>query len=182
MNPPADPGGTYSVSRSVGFATFMRPAGLFIHDFVPINLPFGALVGAFAHYVGPDMIRDLVIEAWQAELAELMRVIGGTEESDLQPSVSVKVGEPRSRRDALVVPLEWESDSDGWIAPIEADLEVVAYGPRRSHLHILGTSVLPPGVDSCSERASLEHRLTVAVVRHVLFALAAAITTEVGRS
>ena len=111
-----------------------------------------------------------------------MRVIGGTEESDLQPSVSVKVGEPRSRRDALVVPLEWESDSDGWIAPIEADLEVVAYGPRRSHLHILGTSVLPPGVDSCSERASLEHRLTVAVVRHVLFALAAAITTEVGRS
>ena len=160
----------------------MRPTGVFIHDFVAINLPFGALVGAFSHYVSSEMIGQLVIEAWKAEVAELTRVIGTGEDPDQDPSVTVKVGQPRSRRDALVVPVEWESDSPGWIAPIEADLEVVAYGPRRSHLHILGTSLLPPGVSDCSERASLEHRLTVAVVRHVLFALAGAITSEVGRS
>jgi len=181
MSSLADHGGTFSVSKSVGFASFMRPAGLFIHDFVPINLPYGALVGAFAHYVGPDMIRELVLEAWRSEIADLAKVLGTDHDLGISPSVTVVVGEPRSRRDALVVPLEWASNSDCWIPPIHADLEVVAYGPRRSHLHILGTSALPPDVSSCSERASLEHRLTVAIVRHVLFALASAIASQVGR-
>ncbi len=151
---------------------------LSIHDFVRIDLPMSAVVGAFTHYVRPELLGRLVIEAWDAELSEVGREIEGqalrptTLVEQTPASIEVFTGAMRARQDSVVIPVAWRSRSSDWIPPLQADLELAAFGPRRTHLHLLGFSELPPGVRSCSFRASLDHRLTVAFVRHVLGSLA----------
>lgn len=144
---------------------------LTVHDFVRVELPFGAVVGAFTHFVSPELLGGLVLAAWESERSEAFRVAGATEPSE-QPAVGVILGAARSRRDALVIPIQWASVSAAWIPPLHADLELVGFGPSRTHLHVLGRSELRPGVAPGSDGASLEHRLTVALVRHVLMSLA----------
>lgn len=168
----------FQSSRPGNYPDFVRPNALFVHDFVGIDLPFGAVVGAFAHYVSPDLLGRLVLDAWAQELAEMGRAVAFGRDDHTDATLAVAVGTPRARRDALVVPVRWRADSEHWVPPVEADLEIVAFGTARSHLHILGVSELPAGVAPCSDQASLEHRLTVALVRHVIFSLAGNIAGE----
>lgn len=148
------------------------PSGLFIHDFTRIDLSFGAVVGAFTHFVEPKLLGRLVLEAWRAELAEVGREIRHRPAATDTSGVEVIVGQMRTRDDSVIIPILWRSATNEWVPPLQADLEVASFGPNRSHLHLLGLSALPDGVAACSHRASLEHRLTVAVTRHFLASLA----------
>lgn len=155
---------------------------LYIHDFVRVDLPFDAVVGAFTHFVDTDLIRRLVAMAWTDESGALAAALANRHREDPHhPSeVAVHFGQPRVRRDAVVVPVRWATCSERWVPPLEADLEIVGFGPYRSHLHVLGRSQLQPQTAQFTDRASLEHRLAVAVVRHVLRLLADAVTSGAG--
>ena len=153
-------------------------SGLFVHDFVRVELPYDAVIGAFAYFVSPELIGEIVADAWRCETSEAGRVLA-IAESGTQPSVEVRLGPRRSRRGALVIPISWQAGSTAWVPSLQADLEVVSFGPDRTHLHILGLSWLPPESVPGSDRASLDHRLTVALVRHVLVSLADTLVAEV---
>ena len=150
---------------------------LTVHDFVPVELPLDAVVGAFAHFVTEDRIARLVDEAWDRERSWIRD--GGIEGADADidldgPSpcgVVVQLGEQRSRRDAAIMSITWAADT-GWVPPLYADIELVDFGPRRTHLHVLGNSQLRSTTKLFTRRASLEHRLAVSLVRQVLTDLA----------
>lgn len=162
----------WEILQTVGAGSTTQRGGLFVHDFVPVDLPFDSVVGAFAHFVNPELLATLAAEAWVAESAEAGRVLHPIEMTSAErPVVDAVLGPPRTRRDALIVPIAWRQSSNRWIPSLDADLEIVAFGPGRTHIHVLGMSALGPATAPCSDRASLEHRLTVATVRHVLVAL-----------
>lgn len=155
---------------------------LSVHDFVRIDLPFDAVVGAFANFVTTDLLRGLIVEAWNEESAEVGNALARTPESETTDHVAVRLGEQRGRQDAVILPITWTASVGRWVPPLHADLEIAQFGPNRTHLHVLGLSQLRPDTVPLSDRASLEHRLAVAVVRHVLFSLANMITQSSGWS
>ncbi|MDH3681024.1 MAG: hypothetical protein OEV40_13880 [Acidimicrobiia bacterium] len=146
--------------------------GLFIHDFVRVDLPFDAVVGAFRYFVSGELIGRLVADAWLRETAEAGRVLGAEDQHGPEPPVDATLGPHRPREGALVIPIAWRPAAERWVPSLQADLELVSFGPHRTHLHVLGLSQLPPWTTPCTDRASLDHRLTVALVRHVLSELA----------
>lgn len=163
----------------------MSPApssGLFIHDFVKVDLPYDAVVAAFTYFVSPALISQLAVEAWRCESAEVGRVLASVSENDgaADTTVEAKLGPIRARDGALALSLSWRADSGGWLPGLDADLEIAGFGPDRAHLHVLGLSQLPPGIAPCTDRASLDHRLTVAFVRHVIASLAELLVARAG--
>lgn len=170
-------GASYAI-RLEGVELDKPPSSLFVHDFVRLDVAFGTVVGAFANFVSAEIIAALVREAWMAESAVLrQKMTLDVDEGNL--NLKVTIGTPRARREALVLPISWSCDSAPWVPPLDADLEAVAFGPASTHLHILGTSSVSPHTRPCTDQASLEQRIAVAMVRHVLFALAEKILTEV---
>ncbi|MEM7337282.1 MAG: hypothetical protein AAF467_01475 [Actinomycetota bacterium] len=154
-------------------------APVVIHDFVRVDLPFDAVVAAFAHSVGPDLLSALVDRAWTEEVAEITR----RDALRIEPlshdhAIDAWIGPYRSRLDTVIVPISWRSSRDTWMPPLDADLEIVGFGTDRTHLHVLGRSSLPPCAVPFTERASLNHRLAVALVRHVLCDLATQLVTD----
>lgn len=154
------------------FAASAPVGGLFIHDFVRVDLPFDAVVGAFRYFVSGELIGRLVADAWLREMAEVGRVLGSEGRGEPEPPVAAVLGPHRPREGALVIPISWRPAAERWVPSLQADLELVSFGPHRTHLHVLGLSDLPPGTTPCTDRASLDHRLAVALVRHVLSELA----------
>ena len=168
-------------SPSAGEVFSARPIVqcLSIHDFVRVDLPIDAVLGAFAHFVTPQLIEQLVRDAWTKEIAAARPNVHN-EDASPPPPITVTIGDRRSRLDAVVVPIRWARASGDWLPPLDADLEIVAYGRSSTHLHVLGHSQLHPATELLTARASLEHRLAVALVRHVLAELAAAVTQASG--
>jgi hypothetical protein len=151
---------------------------LTIHDFVRVDAPFDAIAGAFVHHVSPELIGRLVLQAWTAELTEASEELVAETHLPEARAVDVWIGSIRTRSDALIIPIAWRPMTPAWVPPLQADLEVVAFGPRRSHLHVLGRSALRDGVVPSTYRASLDQRLTVAMVRRFLDALAHSISSS----
>jgi hypothetical protein len=118
----------------------------------------------------------LVLQAWTAELTEASEELVAETHLPEARGVDVWIGSIRTRSDALIIPIAWRPMTPAWVPPLQADLEVVAFGPRRSHLHVLGRSALRDGVVPATYRASLDQRLTVAMVRRFLDALAISIS------
>lgn len=157
-----------------------RPAAMSIHDFYGVDLPFQSAAGGFANFVSDRLLSNLVAEAWAAESSEVGRALGYGDAGPVLAVVEAWTGQPRPRADALVLPIAWAGETAEHgrpqpIPPIEADLELVAFGAARSHLHLLGVSRLRPGTHGRTSRASLEQRLAVAMVRHVLVSLASSL-------
>jgi hypothetical protein len=153
-----------------------------VHDFIRVDLPFDAVVGAFTHFVTSDLVCHLVADAWADQSAELDDVLPDLAEDRQLTRVVVSFGDRRARRGALILPIAWDTMSGQWIPPLEADLEIVSFGPERTHLHVLGQSQLRPRTPLFTERASLEHRLAVAVVRQFLRLLAEVVSTNASPS
>lgn len=142
-----------------------------VHDFVSMDLAFDDAVAAFARQATTELIEQLLIEAWLAEL----NAVGagcpdGVPRSD--PKVVVELGPTRNRSDTTFFPLRWESCGGTWLAPLDADLEIIRFGPDRTHLHVLGISRPPPDGVAAPPVVHRTKRLTEAFVRHFLTALA----------
>ena len=150
---------------------------LAIHDFVRVDLPVDAVLGAFEHFVSSQMVERLVLQAWTVEVSETS---GDGDRSPPGP-VAVTLGARRGRRDAVMVPIRWVASS-GWLPPLDAELEIVGYGSSSTHLHVLGQSQLQPSTSPRTAKASLEHRQAVALVRRVLLELADMVTRSSGWS
>lgn len=139
----------------------------FVHDFAGIDLPLSSVVCAIDIIATPSLIQEFVATAWMHEI----RALDATEHQTLArtpPLVDVVFGEQRARSDAVILPVAWHGVSTPWIPPLDADVEFAAFGPQRTHVHLYGSSELPPDAPPASVSASLAQRLTVAVVRHVL--------------
>ena len=162
------------------FASAGESRCLYVHDFIRVDLPFDAVVGAFTHFVTSDLMCQLVANAWDTEASELADVLPEESTPKQSPAVVVTLGDRRARRDALIFPLSWTTFSDEWVPPLDADLEIASFGPGRTHLHVLGQSQLRPRTPLYTDRASLEHRLAVAVVRHFLRLLADVVSANAG--
>jgi hypothetical protein len=145
---------------------------VFLHDFFPIEQGFPVAGYPFVATMGPALIDRLVCEAWQRN-RQVARDAGLHVGECRSGETGSFVGPARHRTDAIIVPMGW-SGTTSWIAPLEADLELAAFGAGRSHLHLLGRTELPSGVASHSSEASLCQRLAVSVVRHVIIGLAEA--------
>lgn len=152
---------------------------VFVHDFLGIDLPFRTILDVIGSTATTTAIERMVCAAWQAEVQAL-------DESQSRlvlhaaPDLRVAMGSPRRRHDAIVLPVSWRCYSIEWVPPVDADLELAAFGPERTHLHLYGRSELPPGQVPASEEASLSHRLAVAVVRHVLTLFIDDLNTHLG--
>ncbi len=147
------------------------PSPIFVHDFVPLDESWSQAAGDFLVALSSPLLTGLVIESWNAEVG--VAAGAGLAVGPCRPGdVTVTIGEGHRRRDAVIVPISWQTEGTGWVAPLEADLELAAFGPRRCHLHLLGRSSLPSSVPPLTTAASLYQRLTVAVVRHVLVGVA----------
>lgn len=140
---------------------------LFVNDFVAMDVSVDTAIQLFGGVATPALVRDLVLEAWRAEVAALDSALAHFGAHD-EPVVEVEMGPARWRRDAVVIPLRWWAGSGDWMPPLEGDLELASFGPGRTHLHVLGRSRLPLGESLHSEASSLRQRFTVAMVRHVL--------------
>lgn len=141
-----------------------------VDDFVSVDRSFGDAVAAVAR-VTSKSIERLLIEAWLAELDAVgLEDPGSVLRSE--PQVVVELGPTRHRSDTTFLPLRWSSCGGSWMAPLDADLEVIRFGPGRTHLRLLGISRCPPDAGAAPPVVQRANRLTEAFVRHFLTTLA----------
>lgn len=154
----------------------MAAAATFVHDFIALDLPFEVVVATVDTTSTTATLEHIVAESWQAEVSALHASRGRTR-AHPEVSVTVTVGTPRRRPDAVIIPIRWRSASSEWVPPLDADLEIAAFGPSRTHVHVYGQSAAghDPGAGGVS---TLHHRLPVALVRHVLVLLAEHIAAD----
>lgn len=155
----------------------MAAGTTFVHDFIAMDLPVEVVVAAIEAESTAVILQDIVADAWNAELAAL-DASRGHAIRHVEIRATVTVGTPRRRPDAVIVPIRWRSTSTEWMPSLDADLEVAAFGPSRTHLHLYGQSALGDDPDE-SGQTTLRHRLPVALVRHVLVLLTEHITVGV---
>lgn len=141
---------------------------MFVHDFVQVDRPFPAVLALMADLLGAGA-EDLVQEAWNVDCHMWCDTYGlETDEVSLSSPIRVEVGPPRSRLEAVVVPLRWAQPKARLVPAVEADLEIAALGSRRSDLHILGRYDLGADVDMEPHDAQIAHRVTVSAMRRLL--------------
>ncbi|MEM7092092.1 MAG: hypothetical protein AAF567_03750 [Actinomycetota bacterium] len=157
-----------------------RPAGTdsgeprpstFIHDFVPLGAAFGPAAARVLVALNPWSLPRVIADAYNVERSAAAIELGAGRV--VPDEVTVVVGRPRWRADAVVVPVAVRAaPRSGLPIELEADVEVASFGSDRCHLHLLGRAKLPAGTVPMSAEASIFGRLVVAVVRHALDALA----------
>mgnify|MGYP001820179039 CR=1 FL=1 len=170
-------------ATTVDAAGAVRPVGdtpVFVHDFAPLDVAFADAFIALTELLDHRTLAGIVATSWNSEVASdhLLHV-------DHHPCASadidIRLGHYRERGDAVIVPLAWESVAE-WVSPLDADIELAAFGRWRSHLHIVGRSRLAPGTRTQTARAITEQRLAAAVVRRVINAIADRLVLQVGRT
>ncbi|MCB0997556.1 MAG: hypothetical protein KDB21_20840 [Acidimicrobiales bacterium] len=144
---------------------------MFVHDFVHVDRPLGAIVGHFGPLADP-WLGALVVAAWN-DISEDWAAAGiDPTELAVGAGLRVKLGLPRFRDDGLIVPISWPPGDRRFVPGLEADLELASFGPDRTHIQLLGRYRFPAGVDRFTREGSLAHRITVAGVRRFLELLA----------
>jgi len=141
---------------------------MFVHDFVQVDRPFPAVLALMADLLGAG-VEDLVHEAWKVDCRMWCDTYDlESDEVSLSSQIRVEVGPPRSRLEAVVVPLRWAQPKARLVPAVEADLEIAALGSLRSDLHILGRYDLGADVDMEPHDAQIAHRVTVSAMRRLL--------------
>ena len=149
----------------------VAPQQMFVHDFVHVDRPLADIVGRFGPLADP-WLGALVVAAW-ADIREEWAAAGvDPTELIVSSGLRVSLGMPRFRDDGLIIPITWPPGERRFVPGIEADLELASFGPRRTHVQLLGRYRFPPGIDRWSREGSVAHRITVAGVRRFLQLLA----------
>lgn len=143
---------------------------IFVHDFVPLDVPLDEAAEAAFALLDAALIASFVATACNREASRELDAIGHRPVRDAD--LVVTIDPPRNRVDAVIVPISWQAVDPSVAVPLDADIEIAAYGRNRCHVHLLGRTRLKPGIRPISAEASLYGRLSVAVVRHVLDQLA----------
>lgn len=140
---------------------------MFVHDFVHVARPFPSVVDAFVCRVQPAL-GQLVHAAWADDAPGWLHL--GVSERELIPlnPVPVTIGEPRTRRDAVVFPISWPWSSARWFPELDADLEIARLDLHRTDLQLMGRHRFPPSVERWSAEESSANRVTVSAIRRLL--------------
>jgi hypothetical protein len=144
---------------------------MFVHDFVRLSLPYDEVLVRFGAKLDP-WLGMLVASAWRHDLDTWTAI--GVAEKDLSPPtvVSVRLGIPRQRDGQTIVPITWPPGHGRFVSGLDADLEIVACGPDKTDVQLLGRYEFTDGVERWSAEASLAHRIAVTAVRRFLELLA----------
>ncbi len=139
---------------------------MFVHDFAIVQMPVDEAVAAFGAKVSSLALAPLVLNAWEADAGLLVATGLGDRATIVATSVQVEINLRRSRSDATIVNIKWRGN--GWLPALDADLELVAFGDQRTHLHLMGRYDLPTSVERYSSTGSLIQRVMVVAVRSFL--------------
>jgi hypothetical protein len=122
-------------------------------------------------------------EAWLPELAERADATGAAYLTEVGfgegvrrvgRRVTVRVHPGQDVGEAWVLPIAWEAVGPGGLFPtLEADIEVAALGPARTHLSLSGRYRPPGGMMGRIADRALFHRVAEATVKDFLDRLAA---------
>ncbi len=118
----------------------------------------------------PDTsISRLVRDAWNRHTALLAAQGAG------RPTQRVGIDRRghHFRGDAAIINVAWNGDGD--LPDLDADLELVSFGPDATHLHLMGRYDLPPQIERFTDLGSLVHRVMVMTVRCFLTELGTAL-------
>jgi hypothetical protein len=144
---------------------------MFVHDFIELDLPLEVVLDTLAGDVELPL-DELVASAWTLTV--------GTWDGDDAPAaalaaphgISVTLGSLRFRRRSVVVALGWSDGGHPWFPALDADLEIVALGSRRTNLHLMGRYRFGPTAPPWSDLGTTANLFTVLTVRRFLALLA----------
>jgi hypothetical protein len=143
---------------------------MFLHDFVEIDLPMEVVLDTLAGDVDLPL-GQLASRAWGESLASW--------DGDPLPGpapamdqMEVALGALRFRERSVILGLAWSGHGSPWVPTLDADLEIVALGSRRTNLHLLGRYRFGPTVPQWSATDSTVNLLTIISVRRFLTLLA----------
>ena len=138
---------------------------MFVHDFTSVPLPVDVAIRAFAT-MPAEFLGALVSGIWNSEAPILQSACAAGSAQIATTAAHVELHSHRLRHDAAVIAVRWRGD--GWLPSLDADLELVSFGPDTTHLHIMGRYELPECVDRFTDTGSLLQRMMVVVIRNFL--------------
>jgi hypothetical protein len=142
---------------------------MFLQDFVRVDRPLAAVIVGFERDVVPRL-GVLVRDAWLAE-SDFGALGDPTGEI---PPVPVEVGPRRKRPDGVVYSLAWPARASLALPEFDADLELAALSPTRTHLELSGQSRFL-SVEPWSDDDRRANRRGMAAVAGMLVAIATVI-------
>lgn len=139
---------------------------MFVHDFTAVPVAVEEAVHRLsAPSTGPEL-EEIVRVAWNSH-TEFLAALDTTEESRVPATrVHIRLDGHRLRGDTGVINLRWHGD--GRLPTLDADLELAAFGPESTHLHLLGRYDPPNCPDICECKGKMHQRVMVSVVRQFL--------------
>lgn len=142
-------------------------APMFVHDFSVVPLPVGEAIRRFTTRITDRTIVPMVRASWDADATVLVQAGMAAPSQVVPETLRAAIGGYRIREDSAVAAISWQA-SGCWLPSLDADLELAAFGPAHSHVHLMGRYDLPDGIDRLSPTGSLVQRVMVVVVRQFL--------------
>ena len=142
-------------------------APMFVHDFSVVHLPVGEAIRRFTTRIDDDSLVPIVRTAWESDAAVLVEAGLASPGQVTARNLTASIGGYRIRHDAAIVAISWHA-TGCWLPALDADLELAAFGPAHTHVHLMGRYDLPDDIDRFSPTGSLVQRVMVVVVRQFL--------------
>lgn len=152
---------------------------MFVHDFVQIDLPYGA-ARAEVLRDGARWMCPLGCAAYAEGAALQLRV--GPSSNARVPSkmVSVHLERPQERQDSVAIPMDWVATGFVGLFPsMAAELDFAPLGTSITQVSLSGTYVAPLGLVGRTVDALLLHRVAEATVRAFLRQVTAALEMKI---
>jgi hypothetical protein len=140
---------------------------MFVHDFSVVHLPVSEAIRRFTARITDRTIVPMVRASWEADATVLVQAGMAAPSQVIPRSLRATIGGYRIRNDSAVAAIAWHA-TGCWLPSLDADLELAAFGPAHSHVHLMGRYDLPDGIDRFSPTGSLVQRVMVVVVRQFL--------------
>ncbi len=138
----------------------------FVHDFTAVPVAVEDAVRRLSAPSSGSELEEVVRVAWNSHTKILADLDTAEQSRALTTRVHIELDGHRLRGDTGVINLRWHGD--GRLPTLDADLELAAFGPNSTHMHLLGRYELPNCPDTCECAGNMHQRVMVSVVRQFL--------------
>jgi hypothetical protein len=141
---------------------------MFVHDFVVVERPANEVVEELARISG-DTLGVLVQVAWAADRDGWAELGWHVPKLGWLTAPEVRFGEPEDHGNAIVIPIEWQSDQiEPQYPSIDIRLEVYPFPMCETHLHLIGSYIVKDAPDAWTCETSVHHRAATLAIRRFL--------------